>query len=456
MTSRRINGGGNKADSYQLIAKKMRKRKLKDVYVIDGCRTPFLKAHGRPGPFSASDLAFAAGRALLARQPFDAAQLDEVIMGCVIPGPNEANISRVAALRLGCGWCMPAWTVQRNCASGMQALESAFLNVGTGRSHLVLAGGTEAMSHAPLQLNHDMINWLADWGASKDVKRKVRTLIKLRPSFLKPVIALLCGLTDPIVGLNMGETAEVLAHNFEISREEMDTYAVESHRRLARAQDSGYLEEIEIIYDTKGNFYEKDEGLHRETNSRILGNMKPVFDRGVGKVTAGNSSQITDGACLLVLASREAVEEHTLPVMGRIVDCNWAALDPTEMGLGPVHAVPPLLKANRLKPEDIDYWEINEAFAAQVLACLSAWENEEYCKNILGLKSAFGTIDRERLNVDGGAVSLGHPVGTSGARIVLHLLRVMKRNSAKRGVAALCIGGGQGGAMLLERDEEGL
>jgi acetyl-CoA C-acetyltransferase len=430
------------------------RKNFKDVYVVDGCRTPFLKAHGRPGPFTGSDLAFAAGRALLARQPFKPADLDEVIIGCVIPTPNEANISRVVALRLGCGWCMPAWTVQRNCASGMQALDSAALNIAAGRSQLVLAGGTEAMSHAPLQFNHDMVNWLADLRLAKNLKRKLKTISRFRPSFLRPVIALLCGLTDPIVGLNMGETAEVLAHHFGISREDMDAYSVESHRRLANAQDRGFLEEIETIYDIKGNYYDKDEGLHRETSTRILAGFKPVFDRGVGKVTAGNSSQITDGACLLILAGREAVEKYNLPVMGRIVDSSWAALDPSEMGLGPVHAVPPLLKANRLKPEDIEYWEINEAFAAQVLSCLRAWEDKDYCRNILGLGSAFGSIDRDRLNVDGGAVSLGHPVGTSGARIVLHLLHIMKRNNAKRGVATLCIGGGQGGAMLIERDEE--
>ncbi len=432
----------------------MRKPELKDVYVVDGARTPFLKAHGKPGPFAASDLAFAAGRALLARQPFEPAALDEVIIGCVIPAPDEANISRVAALRLGCGWCMPAWTVQRNCASGMQALDSAAVNIAAGRSHLVLAGGTEAMSRAPLLLNHGMVNWLSDFRSAKDLKKKIKAAIKFRPSFIKPVIALMCGLTDPIVGLNMGETAEELAHHFDISREEMDAYSVESHKRLANAQDRGFLEEIETIYDTKGNYYDKDEGLHRKTSTGALAALRPVFDHGVGKVTAGNSSQITDGACLLILASKEAVEKYNLPVLGRIVDTRWAALDPCEMGLGPVHAVPPLLKANDLKPEDIEYWEINEAFAAQVLACLRAWESKDYCKDILGLKGPFGSIDRERLNVDGGAVSLGHPVGTSGARIVLHLLHVMKRNNAKRGVAALCIGGGQGGAMLLERDGE--
>jgi acetyl-CoA C-acetyltransferase len=253
--------------------------------------------------------------------------------------------------------------------------------------------------------------------------------------------------------MSMGQTAEEIAEHFDISRNEMDKYSVMSHRRLARAQDNGYLHEIETIYDGNGKYYGHDEGLRRDTNLEKISKMKPVFDRDAGSVTAANSSQVTDGAAMLILASREALEKYHLPVLGRIVDIRWATLDPAEMGLGPVHAVPPLLDAHKLTPDDIDFWEINEAFAAQVLGCLRAWENEGYCRDTLGLEDTFGKIDPERLNVDGGAISIGHPVGASGARIALHLLQVMKRNKARRGVASLCIGGGQGGAILLEREE---
>jgi acetyl-CoA C-acetyltransferase len=432
----------------------MKQKKRKEVFVIDGSRTPFLKACGRPGPFSASDLAFSSGRSLLARQPFEPAELDEVIVGCVIPGADEANIARIVGLRLGCDQTTPAWTVQRNCASGMQALDSAAMSIAAGRSHLVLAGGTEAMSRAPLQFNRFMVNWLSDLRLARGLNRRVRVLSRFRPHYLKPVIALLCGLTDHIVGMSMGQTAEEIAQHFDISRDEMDAYSVSSHMRLARAHDSGYLHEIETIYDENGNYYDHDEGLRRDTSIEKIAKMKPVFDREAGSVTAANSSQVTDGAAMLVLASREAVDKYHLPVLGKIVDSRWAGLDPAEMGLGPVHAVPPLLEAYKLTPGDIDYWEINEAFAAQVLGCLRAWQDDEYCRDTLGLDSTFGTIDHKRLNVDGGAISLGHPVGASGARIVLHLLHVMKRNKAKRGVASLCIGGGQGGAMLLEREED--
>lgn len=423
------------------------------VYVVDGARAPFLKSRNTPGPFSAADLAVAAARPLLARQPFEPSVLDEVILGCVMPGPDEANIARVVALRLGCGNHMPAWTVQRNCASGLQALDCAAQNIASGRSDLVLTGGVEAMSHAPLLLGPALVKWLGDWNGARDVAERIKLLGRLRLAHLKPIIGLLRGLTDPVVGLSMGQTAEILAHRFHVSREQMDAFALESHQRLARAQDQGWMAtEVETIYDTRGSHYALDDGLRRDTDMTKLAKLKPVFDRPLGDVTAGNSAQVTDGAAWLVLASEDAVRRHQLPVRGRIVDSAWAALDPAQMGLGPAHAMAPLLVRNQLKPGDVDYWEINEAFAAQVLACLAAWQDGAYCRGELGLDGPMGDIDRTRLNVDGGAISIGHPVGASGARLVLHLLQVLQRNGARRGVASLCIGGGQGGAMLVERD----
>lgn len=426
--------------------------KGRDVFIVDGARTPFLKAAGKPGPFPAADLAVGAARPLLLRQPFEPANFDEVILGCVMPSADEANIARIVALRLGCGKSVPAWTVQRNCASGMQALDCAYGNIATGRSNLVLAGGVESMSHAPVLLSLAMVNWLATWGKAKSFGQKLGALKQLKPAYLKPIIGLLRGLTDPIVGLNMGQTAEILAHRFGISRETMDAYAVESHQRLARAIDEGHLKEVEPLYDTRGNVYQNDDGLRRDSDVEKLGKLKPVFDRDFGRVTAGNSAQVTDGAAMLILASEEAVKQYQLPVLGRIVDSEWSGLEPSQMGLGPAHSMAPILKRNNWQLGDVDYWEINEAFATQVLACIEAWKDNDYCRNELGLECAIGEIDRARLNVDGGGVSIGHPVGASGARIVLHLLHVLERTNSKRGIASLCIGGGQGGAMAVERD----
>ena len=421
------------------------------VYIVDGSRTPFLKAKGKPGPFTAVELALGCARPLLARQTFSPEQLDEVIVGCVMPGPDEANIARVIALRLGCGKKVPAWTVQRNCASGMQALDCAAKDIALGRAHLVLAGGVESMSHAPVLYNNDMVTWLGRLAMSRTLISKLKTITTLRPRFLKPIIGLLRGLTDPVVGLSMGQTAENLAYRFNIDRQAMDSFAVQSHQRLAAAQEAGLLNEIEALYDQSGHSYLDDDGVRSDSSVEKLAKLKPVFDRPFGNVTAGNSAQITDGASMLLLASQEAVEKYKLPVLGKIVDSQWAGLEPSQMGLGPVHSITPILQRNNFALSDIDFWEINEAFAAQVLGCLAAWDDPDYCKEELGLDNTLGKIDQNKLNVDGGGVSIGHPVGASGARIVLHLLHVLERNKAKRGIASLCIGGGQGGAMLIER-----
>ena len=383
-------------------------------------------------------------------RPFEAHEFDEVILGCVGPGPDEVNIARVVALRLGCGNTVPAWTVQRNCGSGLQAVDCAHRNIANGYTDLSLAGGVEVMSHAPLLFNEAMANWLAEWNRAKSLAQKLRVLGRIRPGFFVPVIGLLKGLSDPVVGLSMGQTAENLAYRFGISRDQMDAYAFQSHRRLAHARESGYLDEIEAVYDNQGKVYDYDDGVRPDTTVERLAALKPVFDKPFGNVTAGNSAQITDGAAWLILASEVAVKKHHLQPIGRIIDSQWAALDPAQMGLGPVHAVVPMLKRRRISPQRIDYWELNEAFAAQVLACVAAWKDNAYCKHELGLSKAFGEVSHERLNVDGGGISLGHPVGASGARIVLHLLAVLGRNKAKQGVATLCIGGGQGGAMLVE------
>ena len=422
----------------------------KAIYVVDGARTPFLKARNRPGPFSASDLATQAGKQLLARQPFAPDELDEVILGCAAPSVDEVNIGRVVALRMGCGDKVPGWTVMRNCASGMQALDSAIANLTTGRSQLLLAGGVDALSRAPLLFSDAMVLWLSSFYAAKSIGQKAAALAKFRPGYLTPVIGIMKGLTDPNVGLLMGQTAENLAYRFGITRTEQDEYAVRSHQRVAIAQDNGWLQEVVPAFDDQGKLYAADDGVRRDSSVEALAKLKPFFDRKYGTVTAGNSSQVTDGAAWLILATEEGVRRHGLTPLGRLVDSQWAALDPAQMGLGPVHAATPLMLRHRLKLNDLDAWEINEAFAAQVLGCIEAWKSDEYCRTELGLESAAGALDLDKLNVDGGAVALGHPVGASGARIVLHLLHVLKRLNGKRGIASICIGGGQGGAMLVE------
>ena len=422
------------------------------IYIVDGCRTPFLKAAGIPGKFRAVDLAVAAGRPLIARQPFAGIDIDEVILGCVAPTADEANIGRIASLRLGCGDSTPAWTVARNCASGMQALDSAATNIALGRSDLVLAGGAESMSHAPVLFRTEFVTWLGNWAKAKSVSEKFKALTSIKPSYLSPVIGLLRGLTDPVCGMSMGQTTEKIAYNFDISREAMDAYSVRSHKRLAEAIDEGrFTGEIETIYDNDGNSYSEDDGLRRDSAMAKLSRLRPVFDKPTGLVTAGNSAQITDGCAWLVLASEVALEKYGLKPRAQIIDSEWAGVDPTQMGLGPVHASTPILQRNELALNDVDYWEINEAFAGQILGCLAAWNSEDYCNTRLGLDKSMGELNQDRLNLDGGGISMGHPVGASGARIVLHAMTVLERNGWNQALATLCIGGGQGGAMLIKR-----
>src|SRR3972149_1694157 len=305
----------------------------KTIYIVDGARTPFLKSRNRPGPCPESAPAPGTGKVLLARQPFEPGELDEVILGCAAPSVDEVNIGRVAALRMGCGLKVPGWTVMRNCASGMQSIDSGIANMMTGRSELVLAGGVDALSRAPLLYSDRMVTWFSRFMAARTPLQKAGMFLKLSPAqLLAPVVAIMKGLTDPVVGLLMGQTAENLAWRFGITREQMDEYSARSHARVIRAQQSGWLTrghdglaaEIVPVYDADGNLYADDDGVRSDSTAENLAKLKPFFDRKYGNVTAGNSSQITDGGAWVVLASEEAVQRHGLAPVGRILDAHWA------------------------------------------------------------------------------------------------------------------------------------
>jgi acetyl-CoA C-acetyltransferase len=413
---------------------------IKPVYIVDMSRTPFIKAEQGPGAFSASDLAIAACRPLLLRQPFLPTEFGEVVTGCMIPSAEEANIARVISLRLGCGKEVPAYTVQRNCASGIQAIDCAMKDIQLGRHELVLAGGTEAMSRAPLLFNAAMTRWFARFVSSKTLSQKLKSVLQFRPSFLVPEISLLKGLTDHTVNMGMGQTAEEVAYRYHITRDAMDAYALQSHQRALAAQKNKSLTNIvPLINPLQGNVIAEDNGVRADSSIERLAKLKPFVDKPFGLVTAGNSSQITDGAAYMILASEAAVKRLNLPVRAKIVDVAWVGLAPEVMGLGPAFAIQKLMQQQQCELKSIDYWEINEAFAAQVLGCLAV------------LQDTAEAVSLDILNIYGGAIALGHPVGASGARIVMQLINALENNQAKRGVASLCIGGGQGVAMLIER-----
>src|SRR5213078_1024219 len=279
------------------------------VFIVDGSRTPFLKARSGPGPFTPVDLAVQCGRPLLARQPFAPDVFDQVILGCVNVIADEMNPARVAALRLGMGEKMVAFTVQINCGSGMQSIDTAYRYIREGVSNLILAGGAEALSHAPLVWPQQGVRWFAGLAGAKGIGARIMAALKVRPSYLKPIIGLERGLTDPITELNMGQTAE-------------------SHKRLANAQSQGWLKgEVETAFARDGKFYDHDDGVRPDSSAETLAKLKPVFERPWGQVTAGNSSQITDGASWVILASENAVAKYGLTPKAVILDSQWAALD---------------------------------------------------------------------------------------------------------------------------------
>ncbi|WP_437204641.1 thiolase family protein [Planctomicrobium sp. SH664] len=427
-----------------------RRRPLSPIMVLGGARTPFIKSFTSFDKLQADKLGELALRGALAKVNLPAGAIEEVVFGNVATPVHAANIARVIALGAGVPQKSPAHTVCRNCASGMESIVSAWQAMSEGRASVVAAGGVESMSNIPFQFNKDYQNWMIELKKKKTVWEQVGHLSSFRPNLLKPVVALQVGLTDPTCGLNMGETAEILAGEFHVSRNAQDELALASHQRTALAWDQGFLagEVVDVVAD--GKTFVKDNGYRPQQTLEALAKLKPVF-RKDGSVTAGNSSQLTDGASALILATEEAAQRLGTRVLGKIHYYTVVGLDPKRMGLGPTFAIDRLLKETGKQLTDFDLFEINEAFAAQVLACLEALDSANFCKSLLGREEPWGRIPLDKLNVHGGAIALGHPLGASGNRLVLTLLRALEAKGLRHGLAAMCIGGGQGMAMWVER-----
>ena len=423
--------------------------KTNQLVIIDGVRTPFCRAGTDFARLSADELGRVAVNALLTRTGIDPAVVDEVIFGCVSQPAEAANVARVIALRAGIPEHVPAVTVHRNCASGFEALTSAYERMCSGHGDVFVVGGTESMSNIPLLFPGKATSKFAKLSRSKSVPQKLASAATFRPSDFSPRAGLLLGLTDPVSGLNMGETAELLSRDFGITREEQDAFAVQSHLRALASKDA-LAEEICPVYPANGDPVTTDNGPRSDSTLEKLATLKPVFDRRFGTVTAGNASQISDGAVALLVASESAANALGLKPLGALVDYAWAGCDPTRMGLGPVFAINKLLQRSWLTLDDADLVEVNEAFAAQVLAVSRAMESDTFTRKMLRRTAPLGRISEDKLNVHGGAIALGHPVGATGARLILTALKELKRRDAKHALVSLCVGGGQGGAIWLE------
>ncbi len=422
------------------------------IVLVEGVRTPFAKAGGPFAGVPAAELGRLAIGELLARTGFDLARIDEVILGnCGTPA-DAANIARVAALEAGIPAHVPAFTVHRNCASGIESIAEAAARIASGRAAAVIAGGTESMSNYPLMMGPRLTEAFAASSRGRNAWAKLAPFTRLRGADLAPRIAIAEGLTDPVSGLNMGETAEVLAREFAITREQQDAFALLSHQKTIAAMDEGRLAAETMTVYPAPTFapVTSDVGPRREQTLAQLAKLRPFFDRRNGTVTVGNSCPITDGAAAMLVMSEEAAAAEGYVPLGRLRAVSFAGLEPERMGLGPVYATPLALDAAGVTMADIGLIEMNEAFAAQVLANLLAFESATFARDKLGRTSAVGAIDPAKLNVNGGAIALGHPVGVSGTRIVLTLLKELERRGGGLGLATLCVGGGQGAAVVVE------
>lgn len=443
-----------------------------DVVLVEGVRTPFAKSDTKFKDVHPAELGRVAVHELMERAALDVNVVDEVIMGNTGSPSDTVNISRVIALRAGIPLKTPAMTVHRNCASALESITTAYERIKSGTMECLIAGGTENMSQMPLIMSGPFVKAFqrlsgarslgaqlsAIGGLLKADFKQVFELVStspLAPTPHKPRISIVEGLTDPFVGINMGQTAEILAKEWGLTREAQDEFALKSHQKAIAAQTSGRLgEEIAPVFlpPAYKEYVAQDIGPRAEQTMEQLGKLKPFFDRKYGTITVGNACPITDGAGAVLLMSRKRASELGYKPLAKIRSYAFAGLEPERMGLGPAYATPVALKRAGLELKDIGLVELNEAFAAQVMACVKAMDCDSFAKEKLGLSKKVGTIDPAILNVNGGAIALGHPVGATGTRLVLTLTKEMIRRNVQFGLATLCIGGGQGGAIIIERE----
>jgi acetyl-CoA acyltransferase len=440
----------------------------RDVVIVEGTRTPFAKSGSKLKKIHPAELGKVALKELIAKINLDVNVIDEVIIGNTGNPVDSVNISRVVALNAGIPQKTSAYTVHRNCASAMESISNGYEKIKSGTMDVVAAGGTESMSQMPTLLPEKIQGIFTKLFAAKGPAQAIPLLFELFKADMKqikallqgnfrdqyfPVISVMKGLTDPFVGINMGQTAEILAKEWGLSRLMQDQYALKSHQKAAAAQKSGVFKD-EIVPFAIGPDYKEtlneDIGPRAEQSIEALTKLKPFFDKKTGSITAGNSCPITDGAAMVMLMSREKAKDLGMKPIATIRGYGFAGLEPERMGLGPVYSTPVALKRAGLSMKDIGLVELNEAFAAQVLACQKAFDSDSFAKEKLGMSSKLGEIRDDILNVNGGAIAFGHPVGATGTRIVLTLAKEMKRRNVQFGLATLCIGGGQGGAMVVE------
>ncbi len=424
---------------------------LKPVYLVEGKRTPHAKAGTDLKEVQAPFLGAYLVRHLLDNTTIPNDEVDEVIFGNTGTPAKYPNVGRVIALEAGLHKKTSGYSVHRNCASGMEAVSQAYLKIASGRSDVIVAGGVESMTNMPLIYSKEMTELFMKLMKAKAPMDKLKALGEFRPPYLSPIVAIEQGLTDPFCGLNMGQTAELLARELGITRLEQDEFANRSHHLATAAAKEGKWDSeiVPLGFGKMDRLLKEDIGPRAKSTVEGLAKMRPYFDKKSGTVTVGNSCPITDGGSAILFASEEAVKKYNLEPMARLVDYHFHGLEPERMGMGPLLAMDGLFKRTNMTLDQMDLVEINEAFAAQVLAVKRAMMDKEVAARF-DVDTVWGEIPDEKLNVNGGAIALGHPVGSTGSRLLVTLAHELKRRGGKFGMASLCIGGGQGGACIIE------
>ncbi|MEI8024797.1 MAG: thiolase family protein [Pseudomonadota bacterium] len=422
--------------------------------IIDGARSPFVKSFGVFEDSDSLELFSRVVDGLLRKVAIDAQQIDEIIAGVVIPQTKNPNVARDTILNLGLPLHIHGSTLNRACTSSLQAIADAAKTISFGHPSFIVAGGIEVLSDVPIVYSKEARKFLVKLSKAKSTAAKLEIIGKFSAKAWLPKSP---ELTEPMTGLTMGEHAEIMAKLNHISRRDQDQFAVMSHQKASKAQDAGFLAQ-EIIPIWPGPKFEvcidSDNIIRKDTNIEGISNLKPVFDRKYGTLTAANSSPLTDGSAAVLIGDEEVALRLGLKPKARILDFDFVGVDPADQLLiGPAITIPRILNRNQLTLDDIDRFEIHEAFAAQVLSCLRSLESKDFAEKWFGQSKAYGSVPEEKLNVNGGALAIGHPFGATGARLVTSLTYELERSKKRLGLIAICAAGGMAASILIERIE---
>lgn len=422
------------------------------VAVVGGLRIPFCRAHTDYAGRSNQDMMTTALRALVQKYDLKGQMLGDVALGAVIKHSRDYNLARECAIGSGLSLRTPGVDLQRACGTSLEACILLGNKIALGQIEAGIAGGTDSISDAPIVYPDAYRSILTESHRGKTLPEKLKPWLRLRPRHFRPEFP---AVLEPRTKLSMGEHTEITAKQFEVSREHQDQLALKSHLNAAKAYDEGFYSDLVIPY--RG--VKEDNNIRRDTSYEKLAALKPVFDKtGTGTMTAGNSTPLTDGAAAVLLASEIWARKKNLPVFAWLTYCNVAAVNfigVEGLLMAPAYAVSDMLKAAKLRLQDFDYYEIHEAFAAQTIATLKAWQSEEFCREKLGRNEPMGPIDLGKLNVKGGSIAIGHPFAATGARIVATMAKLLHEKGSGRGLVSVCTAGGMGVTAILEAAPSG-